>query len=525
MTDPGWIIVWCVRSAALLHFSVMWFLVARGDWKEQRIAHRYLTIGLAGAAVGYAALLANTGLGVFAKVHWFHYWDFYRALASHFFLCAAAAMALWIFRIWPAGDAKLFMFLGFMYPLISLFDTFPAERLFLVTLINIFIPAALSVFVRAAVYIFDTRLQSTRVFLVKLGWKREIDYFWEKGKEQAAALFGRARAALAGARRDWNWGEKAALAASWSKKLVPTVFRWLLGMASMSVVSYFLKDFFSSPVLLSILCMMMLFAWGYVARALGLWVSRALVAVAVAGVVYRNPNIDWRAVFAIFRNISVFSFFMFLGMNWAVQILSGGWGSVGTYLIPFLFPVFWFILARLGGFFTTVFAWLIYVPATLLRLGSPHVGGPGAITLPYIPWREHFQRYGDALAAASPTIDIVMAMSFMGMFFGLSLVLVRKWDEEVRPSQAAKDLAPRLLLAPSFIDRLREDEEFFEEHFTSVYADGLTVEQVTALKVWCEEENVETVPLAPTMSFAFWIFFGFFLSMITGGRHVLQVLF
>ena len=110
------------------------------------------------------------------------------------------------------------------------------------------------------------------------------------------------------------------------------------------------------------------------------------------------------------------------------------------------------------------------------------------------------------------------------VFFGLSLVLVRLWDQEVLPS-AIGEVSSFAVLAPGFIERLKLDREYFEEHFSRLYADGLTGEQAKALQDWCAREGVEMIPLTPTISFAGWIFLGFFLARIMMGGDVMRLFF
>jgi hypothetical protein len=74
------------------------------------------------------------------------------------------------------------------------------------------------------------------------------------------------------------------------------------------------------------------------------------------------------------------------------------------------------------------------------------------------------------------------------------------------------------------VRQIEQDQEFREQHFETLFADGLTLEQAEALTVWCEENGIGSVPLAPTISFANWIFFGYFLTQILDG-HVLQLVY
>jgi hypothetical protein len=80
-----------------------------------------------------------------------------------------------------------------------------------------------------------------------------------------------------------------------------------------------------------------------------------------------------------------------------------------------------------------------------------------------------------------------------------------------------------MVLHRSFHKLMSEDEDFYGEHFESSYADGLTPGQAEALKSWCAENGIETVPMTTTMSFAHWIFLGYFATWALGGS-VLKVL-
>ena len=145
-----------------------------------------------------------------------------------------------------------------------------------------------------------------------------------------------------------------------------------------------------------------------------------------------------------------------------------------------------------------------------------------------IPWDRlagalHPSRWLPA-APAPGTFSGMAVWAGMGLFFGLSLVFVRIWDAESYKSVRSEHIAPYMTLGPSIVEVLREDPEFFEEHFATLYADGLTREQVEALKEWCLREEVEVVPLAPTISFANWIFVGYLLTWLIDG-HVLRMVY
>jgi hypothetical protein len=111
----------------------------------------------------------------------------------------------------------------------------------------------------------------------------------------------------------------------------------------------------------------------------------------------------------------------------------------------------------------------------------------------------------------------MLPLAHMGLFFGSAWVFVWIWEEEEHPDIPRDKVLSYMVLHRGFIRRLREDEDFYQEHFASVYADGLTVSQAEALKTWCAEKGVETVSLTTTMSFANWIFLGYFITWLLGG--------
>ena len=87
----------------------------------------------------------------------------------------------------------------------------------------------------------------------------------------------------------------------------------------------------------------------------------------------------------------------------------------------------------------------------------------------------------------------------------------------VRPDQIKPFMTP----GPSLVESIEADEDFRDEHFGSFYADGLTPDQAEALRGWCERNAIAAVPLAPTISFANWIYLGYFLTALLQG-HVLM---
>jgi hypothetical protein len=506
-----------VRGFALLVFFGLWAVIGYTDWTHQKIRHNLMLFGGSGALLAYAGLLALTLLGVFGRVSQFPYWGYYQLAGAHFLLSAAAAMALWWLAVWPAGDAKLFILLAALYPVMGLNTPLPQERLFLSTLINIFIPAAGLLFLRAVYYVYDTRLRHNVAFLRELGWKRELHFFSDQTAAAVRDFLGSIRPKL---RELLAWAVASPLV------ILGLVFSWLTSMAAMSVFSYYLKDFFESPLKLTLIWTVAFMLWQRFADLFGK-LGRYLIYVPIAALLLAKPPHSWGEIWHIFQNISIFSFFLFLGMTWAFRMLSGGSGI--AFALPFVLPFAGIVFGQLVSMFWDGVRFSVEFLRRAGASGHPGAGRAASDAQALIegargPATSLWLRASDAFhLAQSPTWSTLFILAAMGLFFGLSLVMVRLWDQEVRPVRTPETLAPYLLLAPAFVDRIRQDPEFFSRHFRRVYADGLTADQARALKAWCRVNSIDVIPLAPTMSFAGWIFFGYFLSFLLGGAHVLEV--
>lgn len=475
-----------VSIYAFCLFILLWIAIGWQDWWLQRVKHKSLLYGSVGVCLGYGFLLIGGG--------------FPYSPVTHFSLCIMAAMALWFLRVWPAGDAKLYIFLAFLYPLMNFSGPFPQERMFLIILINTFIPAAAFLFLKAAYYLFDTRFRHIRKFLLQLGWKNELDFLLQQLGQVLSGLWRSFGLKIASLREA---GASGVLSEAFNQtaSVLPTIIQWLMGIIFMSLVSYYLKDFFRSPILLSLLCMAMFMLWNHVSRALGTSLARLFLGTVIVALLTWFPPAHWESLRVIFANISIFSFFMFLGMSWAMKMMSTG-GSFGGFLLTFLFSLLGLLLNQVWRYAAHFFSRLS--AAFLVRWEHPSIQSTATG------------------AAGNPYLDMMFSLAALGLFFGLCLVAVRKWDDEVRPSHTRDALAAYLVLDPAFVARLRQDGRFYDAHFQTLYADGLTADQAEALKIWCAENGIDTVPLAPTISFAFWIFFGFFLSVVLRGQHVLE---
>jgi hypothetical protein len=452
-----------VQYAAWAVFLGLWAQIMFWDVREQKIHHSHLRRGLAFSALVYLLLLSATLLGRLGYVSAFYRWPFYSDLFSYVAASALAALGMWRGGVWPAGDTKLFVLLSLLFPLLEVSGSFQGGWLFLFVLINIFIPASLAVFAQAARHVWLTRLRHRGGFAWQMGLRRGLDFALGKVRETLPEALRRFKAESLSVLRD---------------PLVPlkAVGSWLVSIFIMSLASLLLKDVVSSALVRTLLCFAVILAWGRVNSAVARKLPAALLLAVAAGlVVSRFPGL-WLEVRRSFGYMSVFGVFMYLGVRWTMGLVAGE-------LVMWMLP----LLGILGSL---------------------------------IPWGMSF---------AVPSFDMAWArgllpLAGLGLFFGLSFVFVRIWDNEDHPDIPPEKLLSYMVLHHSFIERLREDEAFFEEHFSTSYADGLTREQAEALRGWAARNGVETVPLTTTMAFSHWIFFGYLLTWMMKG-HILQKIY
>lgn len=431
-------------------FLTGWARMGLGDWSRQRVAHAELRLWAGLLAAGYAALAAGTGpgaawTGASLPAGW------WRELAWHAASSAAAAALLWQLRVWPAGDVKLFALLALLAPLLRLPEPLRGRAQFLETLINVFVPAAAYLLAAASAYLWRTRFAHAGGFLRELGPARAPSFLAQRLRALAAAL-------------GEELGERARAYREDPRRLAFDAASWIVQMVVISLLAYQVGAFVQSHLLRALLCLPLYLGWGRVSAALGQGRATALAAGGFALAAARSGGVDWAELARVFSHVSVFSLFIFFGIQAAARAVAG---DSAALLLPFVF--------LLWGLIPTGGAWL-----------------QGAGT-----W------------------------ALMGLLFGLALVFVRIWDAESHPSVRPEQIEPYMTPGPRLVALIEADPDFRERHFASFYADGLTREQARVLRAWCRVKGVEQVPLAPTISFANWIYLGYFLSALLRG-HVLR---
>ncbi len=307
-------------------------------------------------------------------------------------------------------------------------------------------------------YLWQSRLRHQSDFLAKLGLRRGFDFAREAAWTLAVEAAGRMRADLRHVVKH-------------PSDLLWGVVSWAFSMFLMALLSVGLKGIVAAPAARTALCFIFMFVWMRANATLGRWATPTVAAVCFAvGWAGRTP--DFQAdLFHAVGALSVFGVFLWLGMRWTVGMMAG---QIGMLVLPLIGMAFGFV--------------------------------------PMLFWR--------AWSGLS-VFGGLIPLAALGLFFGLCYVFVRIWEDEDHPDVPPGDLLAFMVPHPRFLERLeKEDPKFYAKHFEDNYADGLTFAQVDALKKWCGRKKVDLVPLNHTMSFAHWIFLGYFLAWLLGG-HVL----
>jgi hypothetical protein len=163
-------------------FLLLGVVVSFEDWRDRKIRNHWIMagLGLCLLTLGYLlinSVLASAGLHFSVSYpgwswgvgEYYMPWRFYARVAVHMALSFTAACALWRYSVWPAGDAKLFIVFAFLLPLVDPnLPGFP-RLLFVVILINVFVPAGLVLSAETlARLLFKVRL------LGEVEWSKQI---------------------------------------------------------------------------------------------------------------------------------------------------------------------------------------------------------------------------------------------------------------------------------------------------------------------------------------------------------------
>lgn len=247
-------------------------LISFEDWMTRKIRNRLIVLGLLVCSASLLLLLVNSLLGarqlrLGPLGEYFLPLSFYPRLLAHLLLSLTAGVGLWRYAIWPAGDAKFFtlsaLFTGLIDPNLPGFPFF----LFLILLINIFVPAGM-------LFTLETILN----LLAAAPRLRAVDWpKWRKANAEVAAIR---------VRELWPYR---------SEYLVLGVNLFALFFALQSASSY-VRPFVAEPWGSLAVFVMMFAFWGALATVLrnkkvGLAAFGALCAAALVGVFHLHLDV------------------------------------------------------------------------------------------------------------------------------------------------------------------------------------------------------------------------------------------
>ena len=375
--------------------------------------------------------------------------------AGHAAVSAALALGLWLLRIWPAGDAKLFLILAAALPLAAPARVRPSALLPVALLTNVFVPAAAVFLLRSFVWLWRMRLVHGYSFHRALGrsrvwdyWAQEIGGCWREAAQKARGWLADA------AQRPWEAARAAASAAG----------LWVFAALTLTHLNRTVPGY---RVLGPLVGLAVMAAW----RWLRAWLSQetlgGIAAVAVFAAILSGGEPFWNA-FCV--SLVQWSFFGLLF-------------EAGTRLLQR-------VLRAQEGFYT------------FLALA----GFAGSLGL--FPVLFPFAFTGGA--------RMLLQWSFFGVVLGALYTLAGAAMEENVTYCPAEALHPRLVLAGSAWEVIRRDEEFYRENFRWRYPDGLTEAQAAELRRWCRERSIQALAVRETEPLAVWMFAGTALTLLLG---------
>lgn len=427
--------------------------IVSSDERFNRIPNRRLLFYLGLAGAGYAILLAAAALASFGGLGLsFPYppWEFFPAAAAQPLLGAGAAVLLWRLGQWPAGDAKLFAVASFWLAVADPASPLLPWRLPLVFLMNVFIPAAVFVLVRTAVWVWRDKLRHLAGFWREMGFGRSPEYLREGTARLKASL-----------KDSWaRW--RASTAADPTPAAVRAVDLLAMTAAGAAVTVWLGPRFglrLPGPLLGIAACL----GWDAVRRTAGSRASWVVCVLGLAAAGWGQPEGSWSA----------------LGHGWVQWLYLVLVMEAGMVVARFFLGVNERIV---------LLVWA--VPMALALIGGPRalLGLLGAGEATFLRW------------------------AGLWLALGTLYALVSTFLEEDVDRLPLEKFHPWLVPAPPTVELLRSEPEFFEEHFSRIYPDGMTTAQTAALTDFCRRRGLTEAAFRRTTPFAKWIFFGGLLT-------------
>lgn len=132
------------RISLALIFGKLLYTVCAEDLKTSKIKNKHILLGL---KIIFTASALISIMAAFSIVTVANGW--FLNYITHLSICAVTSFLIWKFKLWPAGDAKLFILCSGLIPLLLPTPAYFPFFLFVSILVNILVPAAIIFFIQA----------------------------------------------------------------------------------------------------------------------------------------------------------------------------------------------------------------------------------------------------------------------------------------------------------------------------------------------------------------------------------------
>lgn len=157
------------QTVSIAAFLFFWWRFAEEDIRGLKIKNAMLKRAFLFVGVFYLILAVNSFLGYLSLTRIYHNPFFYQNCALHIVLAALLGISFWVLKIWPAGDAKLFVYTQMFPPLMAAQSPLLPFRLSLTSLINIFITCAIFFVLQAFIWSWWRRMKPRLSFYRSIG--------------------------------------------------------------------------------------------------------------------------------------------------------------------------------------------------------------------------------------------------------------------------------------------------------------------------------------------------------------------
>lgn len=456
-----------VRLVSFFLFIFLAYKFIPVDLRLKKIRNTWILAALGVEAGWYISVFLFSSL-VRSGIVFSEFWgkslteDFFWACGVHILLSLGIALALWLIRVWPAGDVKLFTVLTILFPLMDPMNPRFPVRLSLTLLTNAFIVAGIFVLAKALYWMWHLKVKHAVGFFSEMGYARAAAYMFNVWREYIGEWLSKVRA--------WR-----ALMRSKPGEAFQTVADYLALTVFIAGVLSYMRVFLDwMPYTGPLPGFVAYVLWKWLAARFNRWI---LVAVLVSSMVVTGltlPTPPAEVFFTSWLGWNLVMLFIELGRELVSRLLKKNASKaivIGVNIV---------LTMGIGGGFLALFQ--------------------------------------------STVVLMLLKWSMWGLLFGVVYMAVRAVIEENYVYVPSSGVQPYLILAAPALQALKQDEAFYEEHFGVRFADGLTPAQALAVRQWCEKKNIVKIATRQGEPFAGWLFVGVLLTLLLK-RDIISAIF